>query len=54
MSSLKTAQELGKAGFDKEHADALAKCIHDYSISVSMQIAELGTEIRQQLEEHKA
>ena len=53
MSSLETAQDLGKAGFDQKQAEALAKCFHDLSVMVSRQIAELGAEIRKQTEENR-
>ena len=53
MSSLKTAQALGKAGFDKRQAEAIAECVHEYSVLVSRQIAELGDSIRKELAEHR-
>ena len=53
MSSLKTAQALGEAGFEQKQASAIAECVHDYSVLVSKQIAGLRGELREQLAEHK-
>ena len=53
MSSLKTAQALGEAGFERKQASAIAECIHEYSVLVSKQIAGLRGELREQLAEHK-
>ena len=53
MSSLKTAQTLGKAGFEQKQAEAIAECIYEYSTLVASQIAELEDKLLKQLAEYR-